>query len=606
MRLEKNYFLLSLFMLFVACSDQDDENVFEKELIPSIESFSITLEKNPSLLHQPYCVIDSDMISITLFDDVEELCFIADFKYQGNDIKINDNRQISGETINDFSVPVQYSVFGSKTVQTYNVVVTKRLEPCIYDFKFPLSANVLNLITEPIGEIECDTISFIVPHIMNSKKLIADFQFSGETVTVDGVKQQSGITVNDFSKPIVYKVEDFNGAVKKYVVKVYGFTGLPIVYIDTENKVEIKSKDIYINARIKIIEDLITKSAGDVFEGAITIKGRGNSTWDKPKKPYKLKFESKVSLLGEPKDREWVLLANYFDKTFLRNSVAFFMGYKSNLEWTPHSHFVELIINGTYNGTYLLCEQVKISKNRVNITDNGYLLEIDAKASEDDITFKTGHLTRPVSIKDPKIDMNSEQYYYIRDYICNFENVLFSGDFMNEENGYRKYIDIESFVDWYLINEISKNNDAKFYSSCFMNIEPGGKLKMGPLWDFDLAFGNVNYNDNDKFDGLWIIKASWFERLFKDPAFVSEVNKRFQYYYNNRYEIYRIINEKAQYLNRSIIENNNRWGTLYKYMSPNSVVLGKYQNEVQNMKVWLDKRFEWLKAEFESMGKVSN
>ena len=189
---------------------------------------------------------------------------------------------------------------------------------------------------------------------------------------------------------------------------------------------------------------------------------------------------------------------------------------------------------------------------------------------------------------------------------CNFENVLFSGDFMNEENGYRKYIDIESFVDWYLINEISKNNDAKFYSSCFMNIEPGGKLKMGPLWDFDLAFGNVNYNDNDIFDGLWIIKASWFERLFKDPAFVSEVNKRFQYYYNNRYEIYRIINEKAQYLNRSIIENNNRWGTLYMYMSPNSVVLGKYQNEVQNMKVWLDKRFEWLKTEFESMGEVSD
>ena len=159
-------------------------------------------------------------------------------------------------------------------------------------------------------------------------------------------------------------------------------------------------------------------------------------------------------------------------------------------------------------------------------------------------------------------------------------------------------MDIDSFVEWYLINEIAKNNDALFYSSCYMNLTRDGKLKMGPIWDYDIAFGNIDYNNNFRADGFWVKTTTWYSRLFEDPAFVEKVKERFKFFYNHKEDIYRDMAENAVYLKQAVVENENRWGTLYTETWPNYDIWGNYNNEVQSMKEWLEERFDWLNYQF--------
>ena len=161
---------------------------------------------------------------------------------------------------------------------------------------------------------------------------------------------------------------------------------------------------------------------------------------------------------------------------------------------------------------------------------------------------------------------------------------------------------MDSFVDWYLINEISKNNDAIFFTSCYMHYAPGGKLCMGPLWDFDLAFGNANYDmTNADPKGWWIKNVRWYTRLFEDPVFVARVKERYNHFYSNLEVILNEINDCANYLQYSTVENNNKWNILYNYTVPNVSILGIYENEVQYLKSWLMNRMDWMKAQFDRM-----
>ena len=124
---------------------------------------------------------------------------------------------------------------------------------------------------------------------------------------------------------------------------------------------------------------------------------------------------------------------------------------------------------------------------------------------------------------------------------------------------------------------------------------------MGPLWDFDIAFGNINYNGSDKYDGFRIKTVAWYTQLFKDPNFVKKIKERFAYFYENREKIYVEINANADYLKYAVVENNNKWKTLYTYTWPNKMIWGSYENEVQSMKIWLEKRFNWLNEQFSKM-----
>lgn len=402
------------------------------------------------------------------------------------------------------------------------------------------------------------------------------------------------------SLSLVLSVDDENGNVKHLSTsefKVVGMsydsifnTGLPVVVINTPNSKSIHKSAFVQGALISIINSDLTFDLQDEMK----IRGRGNTTWLMPKKPYKIKLSKKQSVLGEAKDKEWVLITNYSDKTQLRNAIALFMGQNSILDYTSSFHFVELILNGSHQGTYMLAEQQKISKNRVNVGENGFLVEVDAREDTDDVSFHTPHMKQPFDIKDPKVEIGDENYNYVSEYFCKAEEALYSLDFTDPLNGYTNYIDVDSFVEWYLINEIARNNDAYMYASCYMHLTRGGKIKMGPLWDFDTSFGNINYNDNWLSEGFYVKYADWIGRMFDDPAFVQKVKTRMAYFFDNKQKWLDQIDLMADYLDKSQSYNEDIWHTMNEEVWPNYVVCGSYSAEVDYLKQWLSDRIDWL------------
>lgn len=438
-----------------------------------------------------------------------------------------------------------------------------------------------------------------VPYEADVSSLIASFDFVGAEVRVGDQIQTSGTTINDFSETLTYTVVGSDGSTKNYEIDVVWYTGLPILYITTENGVPISSKDDYVNG-------LATIEGGRWFDDVsaeMKIKGRGHSTWYlHPKKPYQLKFDDKTEVLGMPAEKKWILLAEHSDKTLIRNSLAFEMGYLSALDWTPQHRYSEVFINGEYNGTYNITQKVEEGESRVNVGPNGFLCEIDTPdhLEDGDVYFASSRFST-IQIKFPETSFGSTSYNEIKDHIDAFENVLYSASFADPVNGYKKYIDVASFVDWYLINEMAKNVDAWGYSSIYFNYVPGGKIKMGPLWDFDLGFGNVDYADSEYPEGFWVKNHAWFNRLFQDPAFVSQVKTRFAFFRSHQSDLLQFIDDEAAYLKWAQVENNNKWEVFGQYVWPNPVVYGSHHEEVEHLKNWFITRMNWLNDAFEGM-----
>jgi hypothetical protein len=292
------------------------------------------------------------------------------------------------------------------------------------------------------------------------------------------------------------------------------------------------SKEVYITGQMSLLSNVAGAAA---VNGGLQIRGRGNSTWDiHPKKPYRLKLTDKQSLLGMPSSKDWVLLANYSDKTLLRNAAAFDLGTKMGFPWSPRSAFVEVYLNDRYDGVYQLMENIKVTKDRVNIDEltaadvgadkitGGYLLEVDFR--EDGRTMHSSIDNLPIVFQSPEEPV-PEQEDYIKGYINQFETVLHSSGFADPATGYAAYIDVDSFVRWYLVNEVFRNVDANMWSSCWMYKPRGGKLAMGPLWDFDLAAGNIDYNEAFQTTGWWIWMHPGSRALFEDPAFAARARQ---------------------------------------------------------------------------------
>lgn len=444
-----------------------------------------------------------------------------------------------------------------------------------------------------IFDIDGNSVYKYIPDFLNADSLVATFKHNGKLVKIKNLIQVSDSIQNNFNKNLLFEVVAINGDVKKYNVRLDSFTKLPVVLIDTENESEITSKEDYIDGNLTFIGKDFTNP---YYFKKIVIRGRGNYTWSLPKKPFQMKFKEKTSFFDMPSDKKWIFLANYTDKTMLRNALAFELGYISNLDWTPKYDFLEIFLNNNYYGTFQVSEKVEEDDHRVNIGKNGYLVEVDSedKIDVDDIVFRTQR--NLFNIKSPDLIKGSNEYTYIKNYITKVENVLYGESFNDSLNGYKTLIDIDSFVDWYLINEISKNNDAAFYSSCYMTLIPGEKLKMGPLWDYDIAFGNSRQNGNEKTSGFWIKNTSWYEIMFKDEYFIKKVKERFKFFYNNKDHILSISNKLSDKITKSRIENNKVWNTLGKYIYPNFIYrFESFDQEQEYLNSWIEKRFEWLK-----------
>lgn len=417
------------------------------------------------------------------------------------------------------------------------------------------------------------------------------------------------------------------------------YTGLPVVYVNTGDTATSEiTKEAYVLGNLEIISEEygnfsynFTKVKNGVAKEGI--KGRGNTSWGMPKKGYNIKFDSKQSLFGLPKSKKWCIIANYSDKTLLRNKFASILGTEIlNTSWNPSFVSVDVVMNGEYWGNYIFCEKISIDNGRVEIQDitdveenlaagkekkvtdangdgikdlhdGGFILEVDtdARITASDIYVKGNKTNKSFVLKDPD-EVSDDIKNHVEAIIKNAETSLYGTDFMDSENGWRKYIDEDSVIDWYLANEFAKNNDSVFFSSVYLYYDPtDGKINLGPNWDFDIGFGNIYYNNCDKTSGFWIKGSVWISQMFEDPAFVEKVkfrwNKKKTDLKNSIKPSTGTIPSLANQISISAAYNFKQWEILGIYVWPNADGYDKrttYQNEVDYMINWCNERFSWL------------
>lgn len=380
-------------------------------------------------------------------------------------------------------------------------------------------------------------------------------------------------------------------------------TGLPILHIDTENSKVINSTQKYIGATCTL-------------EGKTTsakIRGRGNSTWTMKKKPYLLKFNIPQEFLGLPKASKWVLMANGGDNTNLRNAYATYLAINvwNNFKWTPNYRYVNLYLNGRYEGIYQVYEKIEASSVRLNIPDpkinffnSGSLIMVMDTRDKKPIHFHTNSGIR-FAMYSPR-EVSDDVVLFLQSAFNKFEDLLFSDDFADKENGYQKYIDIDSFVDWYIINEFTLNRDARFKDSCFVYYNPDEKkLNMGPIWDFDISSGNNSYEGNSKPEGYWIrTQASWYKRLFEDPYFSKKVIDRWLSTQESLSKSFEDIYKLSRQIKPASELNDKAWRSIGHYAWPHATDWHKrktYDDEVDYFMDWLKKRQIWVNNDIQNI-----
>ncbi len=385
---------------------------------------------------------------------------------------------------------------------------------------------------------------------------------------------------------------------------------LPTLSITTNSGAPITSKDVYAAATYR----LAGTDNATLAEGALDIRGRGNSTWGMPKKPYRVRLASSTALLGMPANRHWVLLANYSDKTLVRNDVAFELSRRLGMEYTPRSQFVDVTVNGNYEGIYQLTEHVRIGSNRVNIPElqasdtsataitGGYLIEVDERRGED-FCHASSRTPMVFCFSNPETLREAawaRHRAYITSYLDRVDSVIFSPGFADPQAGYAAYLDVASLVDYYLIQEWFKNVDGNLRLSTYLYKKRGGKLHVGPIWDFDIAMGNVNYLGADNPAGWHIRTAPWFTRLFQDPAFTARVRGRWNELRTNGTldSLDAYIGARQANLGKVQQRNFQRWPILNTWVWPNRVVTGSWEGEYNAMAFWLLTRRRWMEGAF--------
>jgi hypothetical protein len=292
------------------------------------------------------------------------------------------------------------------------------------------------------------------------------------------------------------------------------------------------------------------------YSGQTGIRGRGNSTWSYPKKPYALKLDSKAEILGMPKHKRWVLLANWMDRTLLRNCVSFNLAERTDLAYTPRGQFVEVFINGKHKGNYFLCEHIKVDENRVDIdeldedeTDGGYIMELDSYYDEM-YKFKSEKRGLPYMFKDPD-EVTPEQFEFMQGFVNNLEASLYD-DARFARGEYKDYLDVDSFIDWWLVMELTGIWEPNHPKSCYMHKDKGGKLTAGPVWDFDWE----TYVPTT----WWRIKdALYYDRLFQDESFKARVKERWNMFRDDFATLPEFIRSEAAKIAVSEIFNHKMW-----------------------------------------------
>lgn len=409
-------------------------------------------------------------------------------------------------------------------------------------------------------------------------------------------------------------------------------SNLPIVVINTNNQIILDDPKITCDMGIiwngAGLRNYLTDPFND-YNGKIGIEIRGSTSQQYPKKSYG--FETRdalgnnlnVNLLGLPKENDWILYGAYPDKTLMRNEITYAL-FEQMHPWSPRFVYCELVIDGEYLGVYTLIEKIKRDKNRIDIAkldidDNagdsltgGYIIKIDKPTGSSSTPWFSFYQNKLKFLyHDPKYsELSFTQRNYIRNYVSDFEDAIYSPDFDDPETGYRSYINVESFIDFMLMQELGRTVDG-YRSSSFMYKDKdskGGKLTCGPMWDFNLSYGNADYCLGYDTTG-WqynfvevcpfypIEPPEWWPRFLEDSTFTNELQCRWQYLRSTILEknyIDNWIDSTATYLEESQERNFTRWPILGQYVAWNYFIGQTFQEEIDYLKWWFQSRSEYM------------
>ena len=419
-------------------------------------------------------------------------------------------------------------------------------------------------------------------------------------------------------------------------------SNLPIIVINTSGQLIVDEPKITASMGIIDNDPGMRNKVTDPFnnyDGKIGIEVRGSSSQSFPKKQYGLELRNNLGeginapLLGMPAEEDWVLFAPYNDKSLMRDALAYKLG--RDLGWyAPRTRFCEVVLNGSYQGIYVLVEKIKRDKNRVDVNKispdeisgddltGGYIIKIDKESGSGNggwtSTFLPPNRSSTQTIffqyDHPKAaDIAAQQKNYIRSFMANFEGNLSGTNFNNPVTGYSRYIDVSSFIDFYIANEVGKNVDGYRLSTYLYKQKDsdGGKLHMGPIWDFNLGFGNADYCTKGNPEGwvtnfnticpqdFWLIPF-WWNRLNQDGVYRSKMAARWAELRADKFQTNRIteyIDSVYMVLNAESQQRNfQRWPVLGQYVWPNYFVGSSFLEEVNWLKSWVTNRLNWMDA----------
>ncbi len=358
------------------------------------------------------------------------------------------------------------------------------------------------------------------------------------------------------------------------------------------------------------------------YDGRIAIETRGSSSQKFPKKNYgfetRLQNDSNnnVLLLGLPRENDWIVHGPYSDKTLMRNVLAYHIG-ESTGEYTPRTRWCELIINGNYEGLYVLTEKIKRDKYRVNIDEltpdavsglgitGGYIFSVDRNDAGPGTGWESPYAPKPFyRYREPNADeLVPAKKTYLQDYVTLFEQTM-----ENDPNTdkYNDFIDVDSWVNYWLATEVFKHID-NFKFSFYMHkhrSDKGGKIHFGPLWDLNLAFGNYDFGQNpdpNNWSYVWakqkILRPHWVVALSENPEIQSKIKCRWKELRSDSWStenLMRFIDQNAVQIEEARVRNFERWDILGKYVWPNDFVGNTYEEELNHLKTWLTNRLTWL------------
>ena len=370
-------------------------------------------------------------------------------------------------------------------------------------------------------------------------------------------------------------------------------SGLPLVFVNNVDRAPIVSKEEWLEGS----SYTIVYSDGTVLDAIGKIKGRGNSTWNYDKKPYAVKFEKKQKPFGFPANKSWVLLAESCDPSLLRTAYMCAISKAAGIEWTINYQYVNLFLNGEYMGVYVFTDKVEKSENRINIKEDGFIIEDDNFYEKEKLYFVTYKgLGRPYTFKYPDDDEDifkgDDNYLFIESFMNQLESSLMVLQDIHVDINYMKYLDFTSFAKYHIANEVFMNFDPnRFY------VLPSrqSKLKMMPLWDSEWSMGSwiSTWNDNPypiEENTFWE-NMYFFKYLMKSPAFKEAVKVEWAKFISNVQQVKDEVEAVRQIIAKAQAANFKKWPSTGR---PMNYSVKSWQEEVERVNTFFDERVTWM------------